>query len=803
MPGLRTEDRSPRQKRSTPFAAPAGRKQIKTLCAYTFADTSRLKGYEPVTSKSGTAPDPRQPQRFRRPAHPAGLTAPVIVIIAVAVGCIILAVFSSAQRADLVALERERGLFAHTLSERRALLQQEVDHIASLKHARQRLWDERNHTWIDEQIEQRLVHRLRDTIVMLVDPTTNFVAVLDGEELLPATWTPRLVMASIGPMLPDLEMRSDPRTGRHTLHAPDSVSRVLEFLSLPAVVAAAPLRGDEPTAASVRHAPLLVMANILLDSFVDDTRARLDLPNLRLLAPGAVAGTDNAFALKTDAGTSLARYAWTPKRPGGEIIRNTLPFVCGALSCFVLLAAFVLRYIRHATKAIEAGEDRLRHAAMHDTLSALPNRTLFFEHLEAMIRAVRGGGEASALLSIDLDHFKDVNDTLGHDKGDALIAAVGQRLRSLVGAGDLVARLGGDEFAVLTGASTDLAAVNALAAGIISSLSAPYLVAGHSMLIGASIGIVVIDGSANEAADILRFADLALYRAKNGGRSRACIYDAAMNADLRQRKQLEHDLRNALTEGGLTVAYQPMVDPNGERTIGVEALCRWSHPLRGDIPPSEFISLAEQGELIFALGEWILRQACLDARAWPDITVAVNVSPLQFRHPDFFAVVRRILDETGFDPNRLELELTESMLLGNVDGAESVMRRLKNSGVRLALDDFGTGYSSLLYLRRFPFDKLKIDRSFVSNIETAADAAAIVHAIVSLGRGLDMQITAEGVETAEQQLFLRAAGVHAMQGFRFGRPGPAAAITARLAAAAVAAAPGALPQPLGSVRRTA
>jgi EAL domain-containing protein (putative c-di-GMP-specific phosphodiesterase class I) len=278
----------------------------------------------------------------------------------------------------------------------------------------------------------------------------------------------------------------------------------------------------------------------------------------------------------------------------------------------------------------------------------------------------------------------------------------------------------------------------------------------------------------------MRHADLALYRAKNEGRNRACIYDSAMDADLVKRKLLENDLRAAIENDGLRVAYQPIVNNSGETVVGVEALCRWTHPERGEIPPVEFIPIAEHSGLIIELGELVLRRACLDGKAWPGITVAVNVSPLQFRRADFVDVVERILAETEFDPARLELEVTESTLLGNVDTAELAMFRLKALGVRLALDDFGTGYSSLLYLRRFPFDKLKIDSSFVRSIERAADAAAIVHAVVSLGRGLGMKVTAEGVETAEQQLFLRAAGVHSMQGYRFGRPCSASDINVRV-----------------------
>jgi EAL domain-containing protein (putative c-di-GMP-specific phosphodiesterase class I) len=254
---------------------------------------------------------------------------------------------------------------------------------------------------------------------------------------------------------------------------------------------------------------------------------------------------------------------------------------------------------------------------------------------------------------------------------------------------------------------------------------------------------------------------------------------------------MEIDLRRAIETDKIRLVYQPLVNSSGEKLIGVEALCRWSDASRGEVPPSEFIPIAEHSGLIIELGEWVLRRACLDGKAWPSLAVAVNVSPLQFRRADFVSVVERILNETGFDPNRLELEVTESTLIGNVDGAEAAMRRLKSLGVRLALDDFGTGYSSLQYLRRFPFDKLKIDRSFVHSIEKAADAAAIVHAVVSLGRGLGMKVTAEGVETADQQLFLRAAGVHSMQGYRFGRAVPAPEITSRIQA------------PAGSVKLTA
>jgi diguanylate cyclase (GGDEF)-like protein len=527
-------------------------------------------------------------------------------------------------------------------------------------------------------------------------------------------------------------------------------------------------------------APILVSMKLINRNELNGIADLSGLTHLRVVNQVPVPKSDFIHELKAPNGEMIARFAWTPRQPGAEIVHSAVPFITVALAGFALLAAYVLRYMRHSAAAIAAGESRLRHLAMHDPLCGLPNRIFFSERLEAAIDEVRSSNTAAAVLYIDLDHFKDVNDTLGHPVGDELICNVTLRLSHVLRSGDLVARIGGDEFAVISSTGGDSMNMMALAQRIISAICAPYSIGGQSIVIGASIGISMIDRNCAGAADIMRYADMALYRAKNEGRNRACIYDAAMDADLSSRKLLERDLREAIENERLQLLYQPIVNKSGETVVGVEALCRWTHPTWGEIPPSEFIALAEHSGLIIELGTWVLRRACLDGKAWPDLTVAVNVSPLQFRRTDLAAVVERTLTETDFDPARLEIELTESVLLGNMETAEDCMLRLKALGVRLALDDFGTGYSSLLYLRRFPFDKLKIDRSFIHSIEKAADAAAIVHAVVSLGRGLGMKVTAEGVETADQQLFLRAAGVHFMQGYRFGKAVSPAEITSRL-----------------------
>jgi diguanylate cyclase (GGDEF)-like protein len=717
--------------------------------------------------------------------------APIVLIIAIAVVCMIVAVQWSAYRADEVALQQERQLFAQAIADRRNRVLRDIESIVSSDNAVIRLWTGFDWSWVHNRAALRLKNYFEHNYVFVVDSSDRFAYAMAGRSSVAVDWF-GAATEDLSPVVDAIRGRpgpfkaenidppvEDPTTG---VRRPARAARVQMFMGRPAIVAAVTVApGDKNVFVPAQPPPILITVSYLYDRFLEVVSKRLELPHLRLLELASPAANDNVFDLFDDSGRLLARFAWTPKRPGAEIMRNVLPFLGLALAAFALLTAFVVRYMRRTEATIAAGEDQLRHLALHDALSGLPNRSYFGERLASLTEEVHRSGHTGAVLSIDLDRFKEVNDTLGHLIGDALIRAVGQRLARMLRGTDLVARLGGDEFAVIAPDVGELGDLPTLAERIIQALRAPYAIMGHTIAIGASIGITSVTQASGEVADIMRRADVALYRAKNEGRNRACVYDAAMDADLRERKQMERDLQDAIEYNDLTIAYQPLVGPSGETMVAVEALCRWHHPLRGDIPPAKFIPIAEHSELIIPLGEWVLRHACLEAKAWPGLTLAVNVSPLQFRRPDFVKVVARILAETGFDPERLELELTESTLVGNVEEAGIAMRELKALGVRLALDDFGTGYSSLLYLRTFPFDRLKIDRSFVRNIESGADSAAIVHAVVSLGRGLGMKVTAEGVETAEQHLFLRAAGVHWLQGFRFGRPVEAAAITARLA----------------------
>jgi len=715
------------------------------------------------------------------------VVVPIGAIVAIAIMCIVVAVLSSAQRADEVASDHEKTLFSRALVNHGGRVLREVDNAVAAGDTVDHVRVVFDKAWAEQHVGLPLEKAGHDFILIL-DGSDKPLLAMTPHPSTDEGW-PGQIKGDIAPVLNFLRGRSSelpsairpdkPLPADGGAH-PDAVV-IGEFLHRPAIIAAAAVGpfGDIP-ASFDNSAPIVVSVKLIDSDVLSEIATRLRLSHLHAVDAADALPHDFVYTLAAPAGATIAQFSWTPQQPGAEIVNSVVPFVTVALAGFALLAAFVLRYMRRTAVAIAAGETRLRHLAMHDPLCGLPNRIFFGERLEAVIEEVRNGSSPAAVFYIDLDHFKDVNDTLGHHVGDELIRNVTLRLSHTLRGGDLVARLGGDEFAIISSIGDDHAKIEAMAQRIIAALCAPYAISKQNIVIGASIGIAVIDRNCGAAADIMRFADMALYRAKSEGRNRACIYDRVMDAELSNRKLLEGDLREAIENNGLDVYYQPIVNNSGETLVGVEALCRWTHPTRGEIPPSEFIPAAEHSGLIIELGAWVLRRALLDGKAWPGLSIAVNVSPLQFRRTDFAEMVERALAETQFNPARLELELTESILLGNVDSAEAGMLRLKALGVSLALDDFGTGYSSLLYLRRFPFDKLKIDRSFVLSIEKAADAAAIVHAVVSLGRGLGMKVTAEGVETADQQLFLRAAGVHFMQGYRFGKAVPAAQIAERL-----------------------
>ena len=427
-------------------------------------------------------------------------------------------------------------------------------------------------------------------------------------------------------------------------------------------------------------------------------------------------------------------------------------------------------------------ERRIAHLANHDALTGLPNRTLFREQLEQSLRRVRGNGGRLALLYLDLDRFKGINDTLGHPVGDELLKAVAQRLREAIADADFVARLGGDEFAIIRNDFAQPDDITSLVMRILSAINKPYDIGGHQLVADATIGVALAPDDACDPDELLKNADLAMYGAKADGRGTYRFFESSMDARMKSRRALEFDLREAIMCGGFELHYQPLVAFADGRITGCEALLRWEHRNRGQIPPSEFIPIAEETGLIAPLGEWVLRTACAAAVDWPEeIRVAVNVSPVQFNGGHLVQTVVNALAGSGLPAHRLELEITEAVLIRDDAAALGVLHQLRSLGVRIALDDFGTGYSSLSYLQRFPFDKIKIDRSFISGLDDSDYSRNIVQAIVDIATTRQITTTAEGVETQSQADALRALGCIEMQGYLFSPPVPGVRLAKLLA----------------------
>jgi len=426
-------------------------------------------------------------------------------------------------------------------------------------------------------------------------------------------------------------------------------------------------------------------------------------------------------------------------------------------------------------------EARINHMAHHDALTDLPNRVLLQQRLAHVLSQNEKAGPV-AVLWLDLDRFKGVNDTLGHTTGDALLKAVAHRLQGCVREDDTVARMGGDEFALIQCGTDQPVGATTLALRLIDAISAPFQINGHQIVVGTSIGISVSPFDARDSEVLLKNADLAMYRAKNDGRGTYRFFEPGMDARMHARRKLELDLRNAVANGGFELFYQPIVELEHNEISTFEALLRWNHPERGRISPAEFIPLAEETGLIASIGEWVLRAACAQAATWPErIKVAVNLSALQFKQCDVVELVINTLATTALCANRLELEITESILLENTEATLATLHKLRDLGVRISMDDFGTGYSSLSNLRSFPFDKIKVDQSFTHGLGGDGQCATIMQAVAALGAGLGMATIAEGVETADQLMWVRTIGINAVQGYYLGRPVPAFDIPAVLA----------------------
>jgi diguanylate cyclase (GGDEF)-like protein len=533
-----------------------------------------------------------------------------------------------------------------------------------------------------------------------------------------------------------------------------------------AAVAAPQLAG----ATEGQVAPSLIVAVV---AYIDqhilrEIEREMAIEGLRLSGSPEAKEGEISVELPMLAGDAPAWMFWQANRPGTDILARIAPALGIITLFFGFVTLIVLRTMRSSTQELEISERRAVEMAYRDPLTGLANRLRLVETLREQI-PVLAPGQKLALFFLDLDGFKDINDTLGHPVGDELLAMVGERLEGILGSKGMTVRFGGDEFAVLAPIS-QTEEVAKIAERIIETVRQPVSAAEHILNVGVTLGVSLAPEHGTEPEELLRRADIALYKAKADGRGSHRIFDQADETVLHNRRAIERDIERAMWHDEFFTVYQPLYSADGERMEGVETLVRWQHPERGMVPPADFIDVAEKSGLIVKLDEWVLRKACEHGLAWPDISVAVNMSPANFRQSNLAERVKRVVEETGFDPRRLEIEITEGMLLNANEDVMFDLQELREFGIRFAIDDFGTGYSSLGYLGSFPIDKIKIDQSFVQNLGVKEDAAAIVECVARLGRALGLAVTAEGVETLAQHRFVRAAGCQQIQGYLMSKP---------------------------------
>jgi diguanylate cyclase (GGDEF)-like protein len=550
---------------------------------------------------------------------------------------------------------------------------------------------------------------------------------------------------------------------------PPGVAALRSVDGVPSLVSVAPIISDSGTIMQDAATLYLHVSLVRLDAdYAERLGEQYQIPDTAFSPyPELANGRTGLLPLTDSAGRFITFLQWTPSTPGRDLLNQTLPVIAGAFLIAGIVAAALAHQLWRKSRALDAGRADAEHRAAHDQLTGLPNRAAFESMLGHALAQRPSRDRRTSVLMLDLDRFKQVNDTLGHRAGDDLIQAVGQRLGELLGSGDTLARLGGDEFAIVHHHAPGLTAVLDLSQRLIDAIGKPFDVFGSEAFVGVSIGIATAEGSEADAHELTRKADIALYEAKATGRNRAVVFEESMNEFLQNRKTIEVELREALRrDDQLAVAFQPLFGRDGH-VVGAEALARWTHPRLGQISPAHFIPVAEATGLIGQLGTFVLWAACKMGAKWPGLTFAVNISPVQLRDAAFPASVFALLKQTGMRPQDLELEITEGILLEEASDAAEALRIFRSAGIKIALDDFGTGYSSLNYLKRYPVDRIKIDRSFVSQLAPGSVSVAIVQAMVTLAHALHIEVTAEGVETAEQAKVLNELGCNVYQGFLF------------------------------------
>ncbi|HEV7346070.1 MAG TPA: bifunctional diguanylate cyclase/phosphodiesterase [Devosia sp.] len=694
----------------------------------------------------------------------AAVLLPVILALVITAAGVLGFVFWSTTSIDDRALERQSAMFEHVMEAQRARLEHELASVAVRDDTLINTKLMFNFTWVDRNLGRWMNAFFGHSRTVVLDDLAQPLYLSEnGVSVEPQNY--RRIASAVQHLVNQVRARAPTSLSSGTA----SVSDFALVEGQPAIVSVMPITSDtgvipqspgtEPLIATIRFLDEATAAQFSREYLFEDGRFTL----VRSIGPDRA-----THPILNSAGRFVAFFEWQRNRPGLTMLRQTGPALAAAFAVAAILVFLLLSQLRRSSAALEAGRRHAEYQAAHDRLTGLPNRMSFDAHLATVLTSRQGPRARLSLLMLDLDRFKQVNDTLGHQAGDELICAVGQRIRKVLGPGVMLARLGGDEFGILFAGRETSQEVSRVAAEVIAAIARPFDLNHFKAHVGVSIGIVNATAGSAEPRELVRKADIALYEAKAGGRNRAVIYEEHMNELLQLQHTIEGELREALQrDDQLYVVFQPLIDQATRKVIGAEALARWRHPSYGQISPARFIPVAENTGLIEALGAFVLRRACATGARWPGRTIAVNISTAQLRNASFADEVFDILRETGMRPQDLELEITESILLDDEHVSAAHLRTFRAAGIHVALDDFGTGYSSLSYLKRYPVDRIKIDRSFVSQLADGHVSVAITQAIVTLAHAMDLMVTAEGVETAEQADILGRLGCNILQGFLF------------------------------------
>ncbi|MEW5289037.1 EAL domain-containing protein [Erwinia papayae] len=676
-------------------------------------------------------------------------------------------------RSNAVALAQQQQIIKTSLSQSLSEMARQHRSLALWPPLARKLLSEPQDTaWFNQNVGSWLADMFEHQLVYIVDASGQPVY--------------RWENGSNVPVAQFTHLRQPVEAMMRRLKAGDQMREIVDFTRIdnrPAALAIGIIGSDS----SAEQAFMLISVKFLDDRYLLSLSRRSLLSDLRYIS-GHPAEAGANWLLTDKENRPLGYLAWQPEKPGTLMLHFIGPLVAVVVLiitviCLVMLRRLWISSLRLSRSLLQlsASEAQAQHLAFHDVLTGLPNRALVEENLTHSLARLMRQQQQVALLLLDLDRFKLINDTYGHHAGDELIIEVGRRLGELINDGDTVGRLGGDEFVVIVNQIDSLHSVQLLCEKIIDAINRPFTLLGNDVWTGISIGVALAPEDASDKAEMMRKADIALYEAKSQGRGQFRLFVAAMDESVKTRQQVAADLRAALqSKQDLAVYYQPQLDMDGQKVVGLEALIRWNHPRYGEMAPTEFIPLAEEAGLIMQIGEWVLREACRVSLAWPDLIIAVNVSPLQFRTAGFAERTTAIIRQEKTLPSRIELEITEGVLIEDEKGAQETISQLRQAGFRIALDDFGTGYSSLNYLSHFPVDKIKIDRSFTQSLGVTGNGGAIMESMVRLGQAMGLTVTAEGVETRSQMAALAEAGCNQLQGFYFSQAVPEAEIVGLL-----------------------